>query len=90
MYKILTTNEFEKDVKTCKKRGYKMPLLLTAIETLQKSGKLSAVYKPHKLSGKYKGFWECHIRPNWLFIWLQNDTSNEITLTNTGTHSDLF
>jgi len=36
MYKILTNNEFEKDVKTCKKRGYNMKLLLTVIELLQK------------------------------------------------------
>ncbi|HQV78072.1 MAG TPA: type II toxin-antitoxin system YafQ family toxin [Chitinophagales bacterium] len=90
MYKILTNNEFEKDVKTCKKRGYNMKLLLTVIELLQKNGKLPTKYKQHKLSGNYKGFWECHIRPNWLLIWLQNDTNKEITLTNTGTHSDLF
>ena len=90
MYKILTNNEFEKDVKTCQKRGYNMEILLTAIELLQKNGKLPAIYKQHKLSGNYKGFWECHIRPNWLLIWLQNDTNKEITLTNTGTHSDLF
>ncbi|MBK9329068.1 MAG: type II toxin-antitoxin system YafQ family toxin [Sphingobacteriales bacterium] len=67
-----------------------MPLLLTAIEKLQTDGKLPANYKPHKLTGNYKGFWECHIRPDWLLIWLQNDTKKEITLTNTGTHSDLF
>ncbi|MFN4764653.1 type II toxin-antitoxin system YafQ family toxin [Gillisia sp. Q332] len=46
--------------------------------------------KSHKLSGNYKGRWECHIKPDWLLIWKQDDTKKEIYLERTGTHSDLF
>ncbi|MCB9033489.1 MAG: type II toxin-antitoxin system YafQ family toxin [Chitinophagales bacterium] len=90
MYQINSTNQFEKDVKLCKKRGYKMELLLQTILILEEKGKLPATYKPHKLTGNYKGFWECHIKPDWLLIWLQNDKEKQITLTRTGTHADLF
>lgn len=46
-------------------------------------------HKSHLLSGNYNGIWECHIRPDWLLIWLQNDTAKE-KIDRTGTHSDLF
>ena len=46
--------------------------------------------KPHKLSGDYVGCWECHIKPDWLLVWEQNDTELVLLMTNTGTHSDIF
>lgn len=90
MYKITTTNRFEKNVEHCKKRGYNMELLRTAISLLAETGTLPAKYKPHKLTGNYKGLWECHIQPDWLLVWRQNDTELILLFTNTGTHSDLF
>ena len=90
MYKILTTNQFEKDVKKCKKRHLDKSVLLDIIKKLQNNGELKQKYKPHKLSGNFAGFWECHIRPDWLLIWSQDDEKLLITLTRTGTHSDLF
>ena len=57
---------------------------------LEQKSILPAKYKSHKLTGDYKGFWECHIQPDWLLIWLQDDTEKTITLARTGTHSDLF
>lgn len=38
----------------------------------------------------FKGQWECHIQPNWLLVWEQNETELILILVNTGTHSDLF
>lgn len=67
-----------------------MGLLNELVTTLVEQGVLSQKYKPHKLTGNYKGFWECHIQPNWLLIWEQNETIKLVTLTRTGTHSDLF
>jgi len=71
MYLIKTTNTFEADVKRCKKRGYDMQALMIVIELLEETGTLPIQYKPHKLSGNYKGYWECHIKPDWLLIWPQ-------------------
>jgi mRNA interferase YafQ len=64
--------------------------LQTVITLLKETGKLPAQYKPHKLSGNYAGLWECHIKPDWLLVWLQDDNKLTLILTNTGTHSDLF
>ena len=90
MYKIYTTNRFEKDLKLCKKRNYNLNLLKGVIDLLQKDGKLPEKYKSHKLSGNYADCWECHIKSDWLLVWKQNDEELTLLFTNTGTHSDLF
>jgi mRNA interferase YafQ len=60
------------------------------IDILQKQGKLPEKYKAHLLSGKYKGCWECHIKPDWLLVWQQDDKELILLFLGTGTHSDLF
>jgi len=90
MYKIYTTNRFEKDLKLCKKRNYNLNLLKEVIDLLQIDGKLPIKYKSHKLSGDYADCWECHIKADWLLIWKQNNDELTLLFTNTGTHSDLF
>lgn len=90
MYTITATTEFKRNIKTCKKRGFDLSLLEKAIAILAETGTLPQSYKPHKLSGNYANCWECHLKPNWLLIWQQNDTELILLFTNTGTHSDLF
>ena len=89
-YKVIPSKRFEKDMKRCQKRGYDLQLIKAAIELLANTGTLPTEYRPHKLSGKYAGCWECHILPDWLMIWEQNDTELFLLLTNIGTHADLF
>lgn len=67
-----------------------MQLLDEAVTLLVENGKLPPKYKPHTLKGDYSGFWECHIQPDWLLVWAQNEKIKLIALTRTGTHSDLF
>lgn len=90
MYQIEQTNQFKKDIKLAKKRGLEMKLLDEVVTSLVENGTLLPKHKPHRLTGNYKGFWECHIQPDWLLIWEQNEIIRLITLTRTGTHSDLF
>jgi mRNA interferase YafQ len=73
MYKIRTTNQFEKDVARCRKRGLNLDSLQEVMNLLAQNGALPAIYKSHKLSGKFAGCWECHIKPDWLLIWQQDD-----------------
>lgn len=89
-YKIVATKRFEKDVKRCKKRNLPMDKLKKVILLLEEFGKLPSEYKSHKLSGQYAGSWECHIMPDWLLIWKQDDDELVLVMTNTGTHSDVF
>lgn len=90
MYEILFTNQFKRSYKKCMKRGRDKALLEKVITLLAESGTLPPQYKSHKLSGKWSGFWECHIQSDWLLIWEQRDTELVLILTDTGTHSDLF
>ena len=90
MFKLVFTNRFRKDVKLLQKRDYDMGLLKKCIQNLEEKGELPQSNKPHKLSGKYSGFWEAHIKSDWLIIWKLYINEKEIWLTSTGTHSDLF
>ena len=90
MYSIETTKRFDKDLKRCLKRGLNMQLIYDAIALLRATGALPSTYRPHKLSGNHEGQWECHIQPDWLMTWQQNDTQLTLLFLQTGTHSDLF
>ena len=90
MYQIGYTNRFKKDLKRCFKRGFDLSILEKAVDLLQQDGSLPQKYKAHKLSGNYSDCWECHLQPNWLLIWKQNDEEFILLFINTGSHSDLF
>jgi len=90
MFRIVTTNNFEKDAVRCAKRGLNLDLLQNVVEHLEKDGSLPSIYKPHILSGKLEGYWECHVKSDWLLIWIKDEDQKKITLIGTGTHSDLF
>jgi len=90
MYTLRTTQEFDKDVKRCKKNGRNMQLLRDVVELLEENGSVPESYKPHMLHDEYAGLWECHIEEDWLLVWRQNDKRLTLLLTNTGTHKELF
>ena len=88
---MLTTrgvSQFKKDYKRCVKRGYEIEKLHNVIQSLASEKGLEARYRDHDLLGEYKDCRECHIEPDWLLIYLLNET--ELVLVRTGTHSDLF
>lgn len=89
-YKVKYSRNFEKDVEKCRKRGYNMTRLRAVLDVLIETGTVPAHYRPHKLSGNHAGKWECHIAPDWLLIWEQNDTELTLLMLSTGSHSDLF
>ena len=90
MYSIDYTKRFNKDLKRGMKRGLDLQLIHEAISLLRATGTLPMKYRPHKLSGDKNGQWECHIEPDWLMIWEQNDTELTLLFLQTGTHADLF
>lgn len=90
MYSLRFTPQFKKKLKLCEKRGLNLRKLQDVLDMLVKNGTLPAKYRQHKLSGKFAGCWECHIQPDWLLIWQQNDTELILILLDTGTHADLF
>lgn len=89
-YTIFTSKKFEKSFKRCIRRGLDRAKFENALSILRENGSLPRSYRPHKLSGIYDGCWECHIQPDWLLVWAQNDTELTLLLIDTGSHSDLF
>ena len=90
MYSVTYTGQFKKSLKRCVKGGLDLKVFTDTLDLLQANGQLPPEYKPHRLVGDYSGCWECHMQPNWLLIWRQNDTELELVLIDTGSHSDLF
>ena len=90
MLKVQYTSRFKKDYKLIKKRKYDIQKLKNVISILCNCVCLPQKFKDHELSGDYKGFRECHIEPDWLLIYKISDDTLILTLTRTGTHSDLF
>ena len=90
MLEIITTSAFDKDYKLLKKRGYNLKLLPEVVEKLANEEVEPAKYRNHQLIGNYVGYMECHIRPDWLLIYKIEKNKLILTLSRTGTHSDLF
>ena len=87
---IVWTNQFKKDYKLAMKRGMRMELLECVIESLALGIALPEQNRDHALGGDWIGHRECHILPDWLLIYRIEDEVLVLTLTRTGTHSDLF
>lgn len=90
MLKVRYTNQFKKDYKLIKKRGYDIDKLKDVVRLLSQEKPLPTKYKDHYLTGNYKGFKECHIQPDWLLIYTIENDKITLTVSRTGSHSDLF
>lgn len=84
------TSAFKRDYKAAMRRGLKMERLDAVIEMLALGEVLPLQYKDHELTNNWKGHRECHIQPDWLLIYRIDRDVLVLTLTRTGTHSDLF
>ncbi len=89
-YIVKYTSSFKKDYKRALKRGLKIELLDHVIALLAMGEKLPSNYYDHSLSGDWTGYRECHILPDWLLIYRIEEDILVLTLSKTGSHSDLF
>lgn len=87
---VKPTTAFRKDYKLALKRGLKIELLETVIETLAMGNTLPPKNRDHELTGNWRGHRECHIQSDWLLIYRVEGDVLVLTLSRTGTHSDLF
>ena len=90
MYTVKFTSSYKKSYKLMKKRGLDLSLLDDVVDILRQGKTLDKKYKDHLLKGEYAGFHECHIKPDWLLIYLIENDVLTLTLVETGSHSDLF
>lgn len=89
-YHVKFTNAYKKGYKRAKKRGLNLQLIDDVVDKLRQGHKLAAKYRDHALHGNWEGFRECHIQPDWLLVYLIEDDILTLTLSETGTHSELF
>ena len=89
-YTVKPTTQFKKDYKLAMKRGLDISLLEDVIAALAMGGPLPEKNKDHALSGNWAGHRECHILPDWLLVYRIEGDVLALTLSRTGTHSDLF
>ena len=73
-----------------KKCGLNISLLDEVVDLLRQGRQLEERYRDHGLTGDLAGFRECHIKPDWLLIYLIENDILTLTLIDTGSHSDLF
>lgn len=67
-YQLVLTGKFKKGIKLAKRRGLEIALLDNVVEKLLHGIPLEERNKDHELKGRFKGFRECHIQPDWLLI----------------------
>jgi mRNA interferase YafQ len=89
-YTVKFTTQFKRDYKLEIKRGLNIELLEEVVTVLSMGKTLPEKYKDHALSGNWVGHRECHIQPDRLLIYHIEDNVLVLTLSRTGTHSDLF
>jgi len=92
MYTIKFTSRFKKDYKLYQKRGYDMNKIKEVISLIASGTKQDVLvndYNDHALKGNWKGFRECHILPDWLLVYELLEDTLVLSLTRTGSHSDL-
>ena len=89
-YKIEYTSRFKKEYKLAKKRGRNISLLRTVIDILAKGEPLPEKYRDHSLVSNWTGYRECQMQGDWLLIYKYQNDELILSLTATGTHSDLF
>ncbi len=90
MYQVKFTTAYKKAYKLMKKRGLDISLLDEVVGLLRQGRLLEERCRDHGLTGDLAGFRECHIKPDWLLIYLIENDILTLTLIDTGSHSDLF
>ena len=89
-YAVRRTKTFRKELKKMLKRGADLDKLEAVVNKLAAGETLPPQYRDHALSGDLEGTRDCHITPDWLLLYRIEDNILVLTLTRTGSHSDLF
>ena len=89
-YTVKFTTVFRKDYKKAKKRRLPLEKLKEVVDLLAMGQPLPERNRDHAPTGDWVGHRECHIQPDWLLIYRVEEDVLVLTMTRTGTHSELF
>ena len=88
-YGIRKTSRYRKSLKKMLKRGKDIKKIGAVVRMLAMGETLPPQYHDHALSGDLAGLRDCHIESDWVLLYSIEDDVLALTLTRTGTHSDL-
>jgi mRNA interferase YafQ len=86
---IRRTSAFKRDLKRLLRQGKNLTALETVVDALGEGRTLDPRYLDHPLTGNWKGFRDCHIAPDWVLLYKVEANVLVLTLTRTGSHSEL-
>jgi len=96
MRKIEITSAFKRDFKRESKGRHRAILdteLKRIIATLANDDPLPEKYRDHMLTGNWKNYRDCHVRPDLVLIYrymnADGETPHRLVLTRLGSHSEL-
>lgn len=89
MLELALSYAFKTEVKKIKNAKDKAELKLV-LDTLLAEKTLDKKYRDHALSGNYKNYRECHIKPDLLLIYKIEKTELVLYAVHIGSYSDLF
>ena len=90
-YRVFKAKRFRKNLKKMLLRGKDENKLNAVVLKLAQGEVLPPQYKDHALSGDLEGLRDCHIENDWVLLYFYTANGELVlTLTDTGTHSDLF
>lgn len=84
MRKIKRSRSFDKDFK---KQGLSEDLI-DVLHHLIHNRPLPEKYRDHALTGNFKGFRDCHVKPDLVLIYRLSDDAVELHMLNS--HSEIF
>lgn len=87
---VRMTSRFKQDMQRLRQQGKTLDLLFAVIDKLRQGENLDRVYRDHSLRGNLSGLRECHVQPDWLLLYYVEADVMVLTLTRTGSHSDLL
>jgi mRNA interferase YafQ len=90
MLEPIYTKVFRKQFRLMKKRRMNLDRLIEVIDAIINEQPLPPERCNHPLHGNWEGSFECHLRGDWVLIYVLNYEARTVTFQRTGTHSDLF
>jgi mRNA interferase YafQ len=82
------TTRFARDLERMRRRGKDAETFKTVARLLLAGEALPRAHRDHPLKGKFSGWRDCHLAPDWVLIYRIDD--DQVVFGRTGTHSDLF
>jgi mRNA interferase YafQ len=92
MRSVEYTGAFRRDFKREKRGQHRREidsLILNTVTLLSEDQILPEKYRDHGLSGEWRDFRECHLKPDLLLIYRKTDQA-VLQLVRLGSHSELF